>query len=128
MTITIIWMVTHNNDHPSFFTSEDRAKTFANKLLKEKTNDFDGSKYLDGDSYLSVIGYYVNNEKSPAFIAVENLYTKEKINANNGEYWQYYGRFKSPDLDGSDDVGTKYWQQEVDAVQKDMKELRSKKS
>lgn len=98
MTITIIWMVSHNNEQPVFFTSEDRAKVYANELLEKKTNNFDGSEYLDGDSYLGVTGFYVNHENSPCLIAIGNLYTKEKINANNSIHWEKR-RLMNPDLD-----------------------------
>jgi hypothetical protein len=79
-------MVTHNNEQPIFFTSQKRAEDYAHEFLKKITNNYDGSKYIGIESYLSVIGFYLNDLNSPCLIAEDNLYKLEKINENNEIY------------------------------------------
>jgi hypothetical protein len=81
-----VWVVQHENYQPYLFSNHTSALEHARFIVSTATHDYDGSKWIDPDSYVGIVGYNLNDIQSPAFVLTENLFNKELILQNNDKY------------------------------------------
>lgn len=81
-----IWVVQHENLQPVIFSNPTTALEYGREQIAKRTHNYDGSSYIDRDAVLCIIGYYINDKDSPAFVLTSNLFNEELIVRNNSIY------------------------------------------
>ena len=81
-----IWIVQHEDYQPYVFSNHTSALEHGRFIVSSVTHNYDGTKWIEPNSYLCIIGYNVNDIQSPAYILTENLFNAELIWKNNEAY------------------------------------------
>jgi hypothetical protein len=81
-----VWLVQHENFQPIIFSNPTTALEYGREELAKRTNNYDGTRYIDPQASLCIVGYYINDIESPAFVLTSNLFNEELVLNNNQLY------------------------------------------
>lgn len=81
-----IWVVQHETFEPVLFDNPTSALEYGREIIKRETNDYDGTRYISKESFLSILGYYVNEPNAKRSVLTVNLFNYDLIIKNNDEY------------------------------------------